>query len=115
MAGTRQILLLLRQTPRRGGLARESLELAVVTAVFDQSVSVLFKDDGVWQLLGDGADDEDGLLAELGNYGVNQLYACGPSLEARGLRDSALAVPVRRLTLAEQHALLASQHVVLSD
>lgn len=115
---TRNILLLVRQMPYRGSLAREHLELAVVTAVFDQSVSVLFKDDGVWQLHSHAPADQlhaENLLTELENYGIKEIYVCRPSLRARGLLDSPLAIPAQPLCLEDQRALFAAQDTVFSD
>ena len=51
----KRLLFLLRQAPYAGSNALEALEAALVAGVFDQNVSVLFKDDGVWQL----AKDQD--------------------------------------------------------
>ena len=47
----KKILFLLRSPPYAGARAYETLEVLLVAAVFDQEVSVLFADDGVYQLL----------------------------------------------------------------
>ena len=47
----KRILFLLRSPPYAGPATYESLESLLVAAVFDQLVSVLFIDDGVYQLV----------------------------------------------------------------
>ena len=48
-----KFLYLLRRPPYSGSLAAEAIDSILVAGVFDQRVSVLFKDDGVLQLLKD--------------------------------------------------------------
>ena len=118
---TKRILFLLRQAPYMSGHAIEALESILVAGVFEQQVSVLFKDDGVWQLI----DNQDG--AELGTrtvskvvqalpeYDISKLYVCESSLAQRGLGLSDLVLPVVPVALAAQSELLAKQDAVVND
>lgn len=117
----RRILFLLRQPPYASSHAVEALEAVLVAGVFDQAVSVLFADDGVWQLLRD--QDGDALemrtvgrvATALPQYDVNDIYVCAESMRQRGLVPDDLVVPVTLLDSVGQQALLASQHAVIND
>ncbi|NIP15592.1 MAG: sulfurtransferase complex subunit TusC, partial [Pseudomonadales bacterium] len=114
-------LYLLRKTPYGSSHAVEALESAFVTGVFDQTVSVLFTDDGVWQLV----QDQDGaligtrtvgkMLKALPEYEITQLFACERSLAERNLSPADLVLRVKVLTPAEQGELLGKQDAVLND
>tara|TARA_A100001037_G_scaffold184503_1_gene165387 strand:- start:30307 stop:30669 length:363 start_codon:yes stop_codon:yes gene_type:complete len=118
---TKRILFLLRHSPYGSNRAVEAAESALVAGVFEQEVSVLFKDDGVWQLV--SAQDGHALgtrtvgkvLGALPEYDVERLFVCESSLEARRLSAADLVLDAQPLGDAEQQALLARQHVVVSD
>lgn len=121
MMDSKRILFLLRQPPYATSHALEALETVLVAGVFDQAVSVLFRDDGVWQLV----RDQDGgaldtrtvgkVVQALPAYEVEALFACAESLARRGLRESDLVVPVTVLDDAGQRELLAGQDAVVND
>ncbi|MEQ9003473.1 MAG: sulfurtransferase complex subunit TusC [Pseudomonadales bacterium] len=117
----RRILFLLRQPPYATSHALEALEAVLVAGVFDQAVSVLFADDGVWQLLRDQDGDAVGMrtvgrvATALPRYDVNDIYVCGESLRRLGLSPDDLVLPVTLLDGAGQQALIAGQHAVVSD
>jgi tRNA 2-thiouridine synthesizing protein C len=117
----KRILYLLRQPPYGSSHAVEALESAFVTGVFDQTVSVLFKDDGVWQLVPDqdggliGTRTVSKMLKALPEYEITRLFACARSLAERNLSSADLVLPVNVLTPAEQAELLACQDAVLND
>lgn len=118
---TKRILFLLRQPPYGSSHALEALEAALVAGVFDQTVSVLFRDDGVWQLL----DGQDGTAVErrtvagvalaLPEYDITGIYACADSLAQRGLDAGDLALPVTVVDATAQRALIAEQDAVVND
>lgn len=116
MSSARRMLLLVRQPPLRGALALEALDSALVAAAFDQEISVLFREEGVWQLLRRAVSDP-GLdaLENLAGMGVERLYVCAQSLQDRGLTRNDLALPVEILDDPAQARLLAEQHLVLND
>ena len=118
---TRHILYLLRKSPYSSSNALEAIESALVAGVFEQNVAVLFKDDGVWQLLkgqiGAAINRRTvgNVMQALPQYDVEQLYACRDSLEARGLGLADLALTVKPLSLDEQRELIAHQDAVVND
>jgi len=121
MMESRRILFLLRQAPYATSHALEALETVLVAGVFDQQVSVLFRDDGVWQLVSGQAADGIGrrtvskVLQALPEYDVTRLYACAASLRERGLGEEDLVLGVQLLDQAEQGTLIAGQDAVVND
>ena len=118
---SKRILFLLRRPPYAGAGALEALEVALVAGVFDQQVSVLFKDDGVYQLLSEqdgallGGRTVSRVLSALPEYDIDALYVCARSLAERSLDAADLALPVTVLTVTEQRDLLSAQQLVLND
>ncbi len=108
-------LVVARQAPYGSSQAREGLDAALTAAAFGQPVSLLFMDDGVYQLLPDqspAALEQKNLasmLAVLPMYEIEQLYVDSHSLEQRGLLDTPLCIPVQRLD-SDQVAALVQRH-----
>lgn len=109
-----------RKAPYGTIYALESLETVLISAAFDQDVSVVFIDDGVYQLK--KAQDTTGInmknfsptFRALEGYDVEKLYAERESLEARGLSEDDLVVDVEILGSDELRAIMAAQDVVIS-
>jgi tRNA 2-thiouridine synthesizing protein C len=101
-------------------LSLETVDSILVAGVFDQDVSVLFKDQGVLQLIADqegqllGGRTVSKVLGALPEYGIDRLYVCKRSLEERNLRADSLALGVTPLDVEQQAELIAEQQVVLS-
>jgi tRNA 2-thiouridine synthesizing protein C len=121
MEGTiKKFLYLNRRAPYGTIYALESLEVVLIGAAFDQDVSLAFIDDGVYQL----KKNQDTTKAEMKNfsptyralegYDVEKLYVDKASLEARGLTEEDLVVPVQVLDAAQLTQLMEQQDVVLS-
>lgn len=47
----KKYLIIMQQDPYKNSLAMEGLEFAIALSAFNQSVAILFKDDGIIQLL----------------------------------------------------------------
>ena len=100
--------------------ALESLEVVLISAAFDQDVSLAFVDDGVWQLRkgqqtkGIETKNFSPTYRALEGYDVEKLYVERESLEARGLAEDDLLVDVTVLSSAEMGKLMDEQDVVLS-
>ena len=94
--------------------------MVLITAAFDQDVSLAFLDDGVYQLKkgqqtkGIETKNFSPTYRALEDYDVEKLYVLKESLEARGLSEDDLLVPVNVLNRAEMGALMDAQDVVLS-
>lgn len=117
---TKKFMFVNRKAPYGTVYALESLEVVLITAAFDQDVSVVFLDDGVYQLKRGqqtkGIDNKNfsPTYRALEGYDVEKLYVEREALEARALTEDDLLVPVTVLSRAEMGALMATQDVVLS-
>ena len=109
-----------RRAPYGSIYALESLEVVLIAATFDQDVSLVFADDGVYELAkgqdtqGIGIKNHSKTYRALEGYDVEKLYVERESLAARGLTEADLLVDVEVLGSAEIAALMAEQDVVLS-
>lgn len=109
-----------RRAPYGTIFALESLEVVLIAATFDQDVSLVFADDGVYELVkgqdtqGIGIKNHSKTYRALEGYDVEKLYVERESMEARGLAEDDLIVDVEVLSSAELAALMAEQDVVLS-
>jgi len=109
-----------RKPPYGTIYALESLEVVLIAATFDQDVSLVFVDDGVYELVKGQNSKASGIknfsptYRALEGYDVEKLYVERESLEARGLSHADLVVPVEVMSSAEIADLMAKQDVVLS-
>lgn len=109
-----------RKAPHGTIYALEALEVVLISAAFDQDVSLAFLDDGVYQLKrgqqtkGIETKNFSPTYRALDGYDIEKLYVERESLEARALTEDDLLVPVTILSRAEMGALMESQNVVLS-
>ena len=100
--------------------ALESLEVVLIAATFDQDVSLVFLDDGVFELVKGQNSKAIGIknfsptYRALEGYDVEKLYVEQESMDARGLTEADLLVPVAVLSAAAMADLMAEQDVVLS-
>ncbi len=109
-----------RKAPYGTIYALESLEVVLITATFDQDVSLVFIDDGVYELAkgqqtkGIGIKNFSPSYRALEGYDVEKLYVDQDSLDQRGLTASDLLVPVEVLDAKQMGELMAQQDVILS-
>ncbi len=109
-----------RKAPYGTVYALESLEVVLISAAFEQDVSLVFVDDGVYQLKkgqqtkGIETKNFSPTYRALDGYDVEKLYVERESLEARGLTEGDLIVDVTVLGAGELGALMDEQDVVLS-
>jgi tRNA 2-thiouridine synthesizing protein C len=109
-----------RKAPYGSIYAQESLEVVVVAAAYEQDVTLVFLDDGVYQIV----KGQDTSAAELKNfspafraldgYDVEKLYVEKEAMEARGLTEEDLLVDVTLMSATEITDVMAVQDVVLS-
>ncbi|MFK5985091.1 MAG: sulfurtransferase complex subunit TusC [Pseudomonadota bacterium] len=124
-----------RKAPYGTVYALESLEVVLISAAFDQDVSLAFVDDGVYQLKKDQNTDGIGMknfsptYRALGDYDINKLYVEQESLTERGLTledlmplvyededdDWAEKTSIQVVTRAELADLMDEQHVLISS
>lgn len=109
-----------RKAPYGTIYALESLEVVLITAAFDQDVSLVFIDDGVYQLKkgqqpkGVEIKNFSPTYRALEGYDIEKLYVDKASLDARGLTEDDLLVDVTVLSSEEMGELMDQQDVVLS-
>lgn len=131
---TKKFMYMNRKAPYGTVYALESLEVVLIAAAFEQDISVVFADDGVYQLMkgqdteGIGMKNFSPAYAALGDYDINKIYIERESLEERGLSlDDLQALTwededddwkekssLRLVGRDELAALIAEQDIVLS-
>ena len=91
MSDIKKFCYLNRTAPYGTVYAWESLEVVLIGAAFDQDCSLVFVDDGVYQLVKGQDTTELGIknfsptYSALGDYDIKKIYVEKESLEARGL------------------------------
>lgn len=109
-----------RKAPYGTIYALEGLEVVLISAAFDQDVSMAFIDDGVYELVkGQHTKNIDvknfsPTYRALEGYDIEKLYVEKESLTERGLSEENLIVPVEVVSSAEMSELMNSQDVVIS-
>lgn len=109
-----------RKAPYGTIYALEGLEVVLISAAFDQDVSMAFIDDGVYELVkGQHTKNIDvknfsPTYRALEGYDIEKLYVEKESLTERGLSEENLIVPVEVVSSAEMSELMSSQDVVIS-
>ena len=109
-----------RKAPYGTVYALEGLEVVLITAAFDQDVTMVFVDDGVFQIKKD--QETSGINMKnfsptyraLEGYEVEKVYADKESLEARGLSADDLVIPVEILSSEQIADLMDAQDVIVS-
>ena len=107
----KRILYLVRRG--LGKAADETIDLALVSGVFEQRTSMLFLDDGVYQLVGLGARQSS--VKALPTYDVDAIHVAAHSLAERGLAAADIDLPVAVADHGAVRQLLASHDFVVSD
>lgn len=116
----KKFLYVNRKAPYGTIYALESLEVVLITAAFDQDVSLAFLDDGVYQLVkgqhtkGIDVKNFSPTYRALEGYDIEKLYVEKESMETRGLKESDFLVPVKVLSTQEIADLMLTQDVILS-
>lgn len=109
-----------RKAPYGTIYALESLEVVLIAAAFDQDVSLVFMDDGVYQLKkgqdtkGIGMKNFSPTYRALEGYDIEKLYVEKESMETRGLTAADMIVPVEILSKDELTSLMEEQDVIMS-
>jgi len=116
----KRFLYVNRRAPHGSIYALESLETVLIGAAFDQDVSMLFIDDGVYQLKKDQQPDclefknFSKTYRALEMYDVEKLFVERESLSERGMSEADLLVDVEVISRDRVKALIDQQDVVMS-
>ena len=108
-----------RKAPYGTIYALEILEMVLISAAFDQDASVVFMDDGVFQIK-KGQDTTavnmknfSPTFRALEGYDVEKLYVEKESMEARGLTPDDFKVDVEVLSAADLADVIETHDVVI--
>ncbi len=116
----KSVLIVIRSAPYGSQTAKETLDIILTAAAFEQPLSLLFCDDGVFQLLPEQqsslihAKSLGATLPVLPMYDVNQIYADRSALQRRGMEDAELLLPVSTLNADEMAELAANHDAIIS-
>jgi tRNA 2-thiouridine synthesizing protein C len=116
----KKTLLILRRAPYGDSLGRAALDVALASAAFEQDISVLFMDDGVWQLLPEqeasaiNHKSAQRTLASFGLYDINTFYVEKASLAMRNLDPAQLEGPVELIAGDKLASFIDSYEQLLS-
>lgn len=118
----KKYLFVMRHLPHVSSHAQETLDQMLTTAAFDQTVSVLFVDDGVLQLKR-GQNSATELMGKntaaifnvLSIYDINQLLVENESLTDRGLRADDLILPVQIIPRNRVNAFMRQYDAIIAD
>jgi tRNA 2-thiouridine synthesizing protein C len=115
----KRYLFIISRSPYASSHALEQLEAAMVAAVFEASVAVLFRDEGAWNLQQDQTGGSIGqktltkVLSALPAYEVEELYVCADALGTLGVQiDPSLTV--KPINLTEQQSLISTSDAVIT-
>ena len=131
---SKKFMFVNRKAPYGTVYALESLEVVLISAAFEQDVSLAFIDDGVFQITkgqdssGIGQKNFSNTYKALGDYEITKLYVQKESLAERGLTqddlmdlvwededdDWAEKPSIIMVDRAEMAAVMAEQEVTLS-
>jgi len=111
----RRILFVVSHAPQRGALTAELLDELLITAAFEQKVSVLFVGDGAYQLVaGDDPGTARGYRA-LPTYDVHDVFVERAALKPRSLTPERFVIAARPLARPAIRRLIGAQDVVVPD
>jgi tRNA 2-thiouridine synthesizing protein C len=130
----KKFMFINRKAPYGTIYALEALEVVLISAAFEQDVSLAFLDDGVYQLVkgqntsGIGMKNFSPTYRALGDYDITKLYVEQESLDERGLKsedlmeityedeneDFAEKPSIRIVNRSELTEIMAQQDVLLN-
>ena len=117
---TRRFLFLLRRPPQGGVIDSELFDQMLTLAAFDQAITVLFIDDGVYRLNRETGEpvptmEPAGLLELLAFYDIESIWVEEESLVQRDMNLDEARLSVRTILREDVAGLLASHDVILGD
>lgn len=114
----KRFLFIMRTAPHCGIQVAEMLDIILTTAAFDQQVSLLLLDDGVFQIKENQnparlqMKDSASIYKALEIYDVHDIYVEIESLHERGLKPSDLILPVREIYRKDVNSLMLKNDVI---
>lgn len=108
----KKLLYIFSRAPYSTADGQEGLDALLIGAAFEQSVSVLFLHDGVFQLRAEQGSDHGELkiftkaFRALRDFGIDDCYVHDLSLTARGVEESELMCEVSPLASTQISQLI---------
>lgn len=113
--------LFVMQTPAYSNFkVQEVLDVVLITAAFDQKVSLLLLDDAVFHLKKNqqakilGGKDISAIYRSLGLYDIEKIYVEQESLTQRGLLQDDLLIPILLVKRAEIATIFKAYDFILN-
>ena len=116
----KNILYIISKSPYSGVQSFELIDSAMVSAIFENNVSILFRAEGVWSLISDqngellNSKTHSKVLSALPSYEIDNIYFCEDSINERRINRDQIDIPVKPLSLNEQQQLIANQDIVMA-
>ena len=117
----KKILFVSRHAPYGSSTAKDALDAILAASAYEQDLSVLFINDGVFQLLNTQAAQTisqksiNAILSALPLYEINSIYIHTESFTARGLSNEDISQnDYTFINSQEVNELMANQHQILS-
>ena len=116
----KKYLFVLRRAAHSGTYVQETLDVILTTAAFDQRVSILLLDDGVFQLkenqqlINSKSKDTCAIFNALALYDVNDIYIEEESLSERGINTKNLTLAVEIVKRTEVENLYQNFDIIYS-
>jgi len=108
MSSSKSFICINRKAPYGTIYALEALEVVLIAGAFEQQVTLIFMDDGVYQLTrnqnpaGIGMKNFSKTFGALGDYDIDQIFVDEESLHLRGLKASDLQLLTHETTAGEE-------------
>lgn len=115
----KKILFIVGNSPYNQFSSQEKVEYILTTLAFEQDVSVVFADNGIYQLVSHqraetiARKDLSKMLLLLDHYDIKSLYVHTQSLKQSGLTLSDLILPLHEINDAELAHLMAQQNIIV--
>lgn len=117
----KRFLFVLRKPAYSGVYVQEMLDIILTTAAFEQSVSLLWLDDAVFQLKNAQQPEQFGIkntaamLQSLIFYDITDLYIEQESLQERGLTVENLFLPVNTIARTQVSEFMQIFEIVFAS
>lgn len=125
----KKILFIFRSTPYRSSKAQEGIDAALAASAFDQKITVLFMDEGVWQLHNHQQSrgikleniqekvERKNIAAQLESfplYDIKKIHVDGKALKRFSIPKTELILKPSLVNDKKLRSLIASNDIVLT-
>lgn len=117
----KSMLIICQQAPWSNSTVKETLDLALAGGAFDLPISLLFLEDGVFQLVKNQQPQTieqkniTSNLQALPLFGITEIFVVEQHLYVRGLNQQQLLEPVKLVQQEELNSLLVHYDTVITS